>query len=61
GKTRKISLSVKAKEMDEEKQAMADYGSSDSGASLGEILGAAISKAQKDSKPKKKKSEDSEA
>ncbi len=61
GKTRKISLSVKAKEMDEEKQAMADYGSSDSGASLGEILGAAISKAQKDTKPKKKKSEDSEA
>jgi small subunit ribosomal protein S1 len=28
--------------MEEEKQAMAEYGSSDSGASLGDILGAAI-------------------
>ncbi len=46
-KTRKLTLSIKAKEMDEEKQAMADYGSSDSGASLGDILGAALSKAQK--------------
>jgi small subunit ribosomal protein S1 len=46
-KTRKLSLSIKAREMDEEKQAMADYGSSDSGASLGDILGAALSKAQK--------------
>ncbi len=49
-KTRKVSLSIKAHEIDEEKQAMADYGSSDSGASLGDILGAAISKAQKDQK-----------
>jgi len=47
-KTRKVSLSIKAREVEEEKQAMAEYGSSDSGASLGEILGAAISKAQKD-------------
>ena len=46
-KTRKLSLSIKAREVDEEKQAMADYGSSDSGASLGDILGAALSKAQK--------------
>jgi len=46
-KTRKLSLSIKAREMDEEKQAMAEYGSSDSGASLGDILGAALSKAQK--------------
>jgi small subunit ribosomal protein S1 len=46
-KTRKLSLSIKAREMDEEKQAMADYGSSDSGASLGDILGAALSRAQK--------------
>jgi hypothetical protein len=35
-------LSIKAKEIDEEKQAMKDYGSSDSGASLGDILGAAL-------------------
>ena len=40
--TRKFNLSIKAREIDEEKKAMADYGSSDSGASLGEILGAAI-------------------
>ena len=43
---RRISLSVKAREMEEEKQAMADYGSSDSGASLGDILGAALKRAQ---------------
>ena len=44
--SRKITLSVKAREVEEEKQAMADYGSSDSGASLGDILGAAMRKAQ---------------
>jgi small subunit ribosomal protein S1 len=38
-------LSIKAREVEEEKQAMAEYGSSDSGASLGDILGAAIKKA----------------
>ena len=40
--SRKISLSIKAKEIEEEKEAMAQYGSSDSGASLGDILGAAM-------------------
>jgi len=44
-KTRKITLSIKQREAEEEKKAMADYGSAESGASLGEILGAAISKA----------------
>jgi small subunit ribosomal protein S1 len=44
GKARKLSLSIKAREMTEEKKAMADYGSSDSGASLGDILGAALAK-----------------
>ncbi|MDA0241483.1 MAG: 30S ribosomal protein S1, partial [Proteobacteria bacterium] len=39
---RKLSLSVKAREIQEEKKAMQDYGSSDSGASLGDILGAAL-------------------
>ncbi|MBM3534555.1 MAG: 30S ribosomal protein S1 [Alphaproteobacteria bacterium] len=47
-KTRKLTLSVKARESDEEKQAMAEYGSTDSGARLGEILGAAIKKRDKD-------------
>jgi len=40
--SRKLSLSVKALEVQEEKQAMNDYGSSNSGASLGDILGAAL-------------------
>ena len=40
--TRRVQLSIKARELDEEKQAVAAYGSSDSGASLGDILGAAI-------------------
>ncbi|MCH7542091.1 MAG: 30S ribosomal protein S1 [Proteobacteria bacterium] len=41
---RQISLSIKAREIEEEKKAMAQYGSSDSGASLGDILGAALSR-----------------
>ena len=40
--SRKVQLSIRAREIDEEKQAVATYGSSDSGASLGDILGAAI-------------------
>lgn len=47
-KTRKMTLSIKARETAEEKQAMADYGSSDSGASLGDILGAALAKRDSD-------------
>ena len=53
--SRKMSLSIKAREVEEEKQAMSEYGSSDSGASLGDILGAAISRAQKDRARKKTK------
>ena len=37
-----LTLTIKGKEVEEEKQAMAEFGSSDSGASLGDILGAAI-------------------
>jgi len=44
---RKIGLSIKAREISEEKEAVEQYGSSDSGASLGDILGAALSRAQK--------------
>lgn len=51
---RSLTLSIKAREVEEDKQAMADYGSSDSGASLGDILGAALSK----KKTTKKKSEE---
>jgi small subunit ribosomal protein S1 len=39
---RRISLSIKALEVAEEKEAIEQYGSSDSGASLGDILGAAL-------------------
>ena len=47
---RKIQLSIKALEIAEEKEAVAQYGSSDSGASLGDILGAALNKASTDEK-----------
>jgi small subunit ribosomal protein S1 len=39
---RKVSLSIKALEMAEDKEAIEKFGSSDSGASLGDILGAAL-------------------
>ena len=45
--SRKVSLSIKAKEVAEEKEAVEQYGSSDSGASLGDILGAALKKKTK--------------
>jgi small subunit ribosomal protein S1 len=41
-KTRRMGLSIKAREIAEEKEAVEQYGSSDSGASLGDILGAAL-------------------
>jgi small subunit ribosomal protein S1 len=41
-KTRKLTISIKALEIAEEKEAVAQYGSTDSGASLGDILGAAL-------------------
>ncbi len=49
-KTRSLALSIKAHETSEEKRVMAEFGSSDSGASLGDILGAAISKAKEKEK-----------
>ena len=45
--TREVNLSIKALQVAEEKQAMKDYGSVDSGASLGDILGAALEKKAK--------------
>ena len=47
-KARKISLSIKALEIAEEKQAVAQYGSTASGASLGDILGAALKQREGD-------------
>jgi len=57
--SRKIYLSIKSMELAEEKKAMKDYGSTDSGASLGDILGAALEaksdeKDAKETKNKKK-------
>jgi small subunit ribosomal protein S1 len=45
--SRRLQLSIKAREVEEEKKAMATYGSSDAGASLGDILGAAIQEKRK--------------
>jgi len=49
---RKLNLSIKAREVQEEKEAMAEYGSSDSGASLGDILGAALRSKQEEERQK---------
>jgi small subunit ribosomal protein S1 len=49
-KSRRVSLSIKAREVEEDKAAMQEFGSSDSGASLGDILGAALNKAKKGKK-----------
>jgi len=45
-KSRRINLSIKALEAEEEQQAMAEFGNSDGSASLGDILGDALSKAR---------------
>jgi len=58
--TRKVTLSIKAREVDEEKRAMAEFGSSDSGASLGDILGAAISRARRQGEAEEKTQENTE-
>jgi len=49
-KNRTLNLSIKAREIDEDKQAMKDFGSTESGASLGDILGAALQESEKDKK-----------
>ena len=56
-KARRIGVSIKALEMAEEKEAIAQYGSANSGASLGDILGAAL-KAREEDGTKKKKGEE---
>ena len=44
-RTHKVTVSIKALEVAEEKEAIAQYGSSDSGATLGDILGTALKRA----------------
>ena len=46
--TRRVSVSIKALEMKDEQEAIEQFGSSDSGASLGDILGAALKNAGKE-------------
>ena len=53
-RTHKVSLSIKALEVAEEKEAIAQYGSSDSGASLGDILGAALKQRGEDTEKDEK-------
>jgi small subunit ribosomal protein S1 len=55
-KNHKVSVSIKALEVAEEKEALAQYGSADSGASLGDILGAALK--QREDKPETEKAEE---
>lgn len=49
-KSRKLTLSIKAREVDEDKKAMEEFGSTNAGASLGDILGAALVKKAKKAK-----------
>jgi small subunit ribosomal protein S1 len=49
-KNRKLTLSIKAMEIDEDKKAMEEFGSTESGASLGDILGAALNEQSEDKK-----------
>jgi len=54
-RARKIAVSIKALEVAEEKEAIAQYGSADSGASLGDILGAALKARDRSEKSDKAK------
>jgi small subunit ribosomal protein S1 len=59
-RARKVSLSIKALEVAEEKEAIAQYGSSDSGASLGDILGAALKRKSEEPETEKEEQEEQE-
>lgn len=59
-----VTLSIKARELDEDKQALEQFGSTESGASLGDILGAALGKAEpaaKKAPAKKAKADEGDA
>ena len=49
-KSRSLTLSIKGREIDEDKKAMEEFGSTESGASLGDILGAALNESQEGEK-----------
>ncbi len=48
---RKVNLSIKAREVEEEQEAMQNYGGASTGASLGDILGVALRSKQQNSEP----------
>src|SRR6266511_993555 len=52
-RTHKVQVSIKALEVAEEKEAIAQYGSSDSGATLGDILGTALKRKGEETAEKK--------
>jgi len=60
-RSKKPNFSIKALQISEEKQAVAQYGSSDSGASLGDILGAALKEAGTKPAAKGKKADEADA
>ncbi|HEY1979500.1 MAG TPA: S1 RNA-binding domain-containing protein, partial [Xanthobacteraceae bacterium] len=58
-RTKRVQVSIKALEVAEEKEAIAQYGSSDSGATLGDILGTALKrKGEENEEPEKAESEE---
>jgi small subunit ribosomal protein S1 len=59
-RTRRVTVSIKALEVAEEKEAIAQYGSSDSGATLGDILGTALKRKGEESEDGEKEEAESE-
>jgi len=59
-RTRKVQVSIKALEVAEEKEAIAQYGSTDAGATLGDILGTALRRATEKPSDKAETSEKSD-
>src|SRR5215475_6855950 len=57
-RARKVQVSIKALEVAEEKEAISQYGSSDSGATLGDILGTALKRAREEPAEKEKEEEE---
>jgi small subunit ribosomal protein S1 len=60
-RSHKITVSIKALEVAEEKEAIAQYGSSDSGATLGDILGTALKRATEKGEKAEDKAEEEKA
>ncbi len=59
-RTRRVTVSIKALEVAEEKEAIAQYGSSDSGATLGDILGTALKRKGEETDDNEKEEETTE-